>query len=286
MNEQALKSKLKLIAKEQKLTFNQIWKYLILERFLSRLAISSFSDKLVFKGGLLLSYYIELGRETMDVDLLLTKINFAISNVSKILEEICSTKCNDYFRFELEKLEPTDHMHMFYHGFEATINVQYGNMKDKIHLDIAVGDKAIPQLGKIELLYYKDTPLFENIISLYVYPVETIFAEKLETAVRKGATNSRMKDFHDLLLLKDSSIMNYAVLKNNILATFKHRNTDLLLPIKFDDNDLSDMNTLWIKHFEGLKDDIIQSKLPNNFKDVINNINFWLESLNLEQANN
>lgn len=69
MNEQSLKSKLKLIAKEQNITFNQAWKYLILERFLSRLAASDSSNKLIFKGGLLLSYYIALGRETMDVDL-------------------------------------------------------------------------------------------------------------------------------------------------------------------------------------------------------------------------
>lgn len=282
MNEQALKSKLKLIAKEQNLTFNQVWKYLILERFLARLAASDSSDKLVFKGGLLLSYYIELGRETMDVDLLLTKINCERSTVFKLLEEICSTKCNDGFNFDLEKLEQTDHLHMFYHGFEVTINVQYGSMKDKIHLDIAIGDKVTPKLDKIELFYYKDVPLFENKISLYVYPVETIFAEKLETAVRKGATNSRMKDFHDLLLLKDSSIMDHSLLKNHILSTFKHRNTDLLLPIKFDDNDLRDMNMLWVKHVDSIKNDKIQSKLPSNFTAVINNINSLLELFDLE----
>lgn len=171
---------------------------------------------------------------------------------------------------------------MFYHGFEVTINVQYGSMKDKIHLDIAIGDQVAPKLDKIELFYYKGTPLFENKISLYVYPVETIFAEKLEAVFRKGATNSRMKDFHDLVLLKDSSIMDINILKDNILSTFRHRNTELLLPIKFDENDLNDMNQLWVKHFDGLADEKIQSKLPNNFKSVVETLNLWLKQINLE----
>jgi hypothetical protein len=41
--------------------------------------------------------------------------------------------------------------------------------------------------------------MFEGEISLVVYPPETIFAEKLETVLSKGAANSRMKDYHDLL---------------------------------------------------------------------------------------
>ncbi len=50
MNESALKSRLKVIAKEKTMTFNQIWKQLLLERFLARLANSDFQEKFIFKG--------------------------------------------------------------------------------------------------------------------------------------------------------------------------------------------------------------------------------------------
>ena len=40
MNQSALKVRLKAIAVEKDMTFNQIWKQLLLERFLARLSMS------------------------------------------------------------------------------------------------------------------------------------------------------------------------------------------------------------------------------------------------------
>lgn len=75
MNEQALKVRLKHIAKESDKSFNEIWKLLVLERFLARLSRSEYSDKFIFKGGLLLSYYVVIGRETTDIDLLAKRLH-------------------------------------------------------------------------------------------------------------------------------------------------------------------------------------------------------------------
>jgi hypothetical protein len=64
MNEQSLKDRLKKIAQKEKRTFNEVWRRLILERFLVRLSKSKYIDKFIFKGGLLLSHYLDIGRET------------------------------------------------------------------------------------------------------------------------------------------------------------------------------------------------------------------------------
>lgn len=64
MNAQALKDRLQAVARERNLRFNACWKQLLLERFLARLAGSAYTHKLIFKGGFLLSYLIEIGRET------------------------------------------------------------------------------------------------------------------------------------------------------------------------------------------------------------------------------
>lgn len=58
MNESALKARLKVIAAEKGVTFNQVWKQLLLERFLARLSRSKHQENFVFKGGLLLAQYI------------------------------------------------------------------------------------------------------------------------------------------------------------------------------------------------------------------------------------
>lgn len=68
MNESALKERLKIIAAERNTTLNKIWKQLLLERFLARLSNSSYQDKFIFKGGLLLAQYLPINRETIDVD--------------------------------------------------------------------------------------------------------------------------------------------------------------------------------------------------------------------------
>lgn len=74
MNEQALKDRLRTLAQEKKIPFNTCLKHLFLERFLVRLSRSSQSEKFIFKGGMLLSYLLKLGRETTDLDFLLTRI--------------------------------------------------------------------------------------------------------------------------------------------------------------------------------------------------------------------
>lgn len=68
MTEQGLKARLHIIAEETNIGFNECWKRLIFERFLTRLSLSRLSDKFVLKGGFLLSFLIKIGRETNDLD--------------------------------------------------------------------------------------------------------------------------------------------------------------------------------------------------------------------------
>lgn len=52
--ERSLKDRIKAIAKAQNRAFNDLWKTLVLERFLVRLSRSDKLDQLIFKGGFLL----------------------------------------------------------------------------------------------------------------------------------------------------------------------------------------------------------------------------------------
>ncbi len=74
-------------------------------------------------------------------------------------------------------------------------------MKDKIQVDIGVGDVVEPIDCNISFLKYRLNPIFESFVSLKVYPMETIFTEKFETVISKCSSNSRMKGYHDILLM-------------------------------------------------------------------------------------
>lgn len=87
MNEAALKARLKFIAKEKLKTFNEIWKQLLLERFLARLSRSMYREQFIFKGGLLLAQYIDLGRETTDIDFSMNKMKSEFSAIQHALRQ-------------------------------------------------------------------------------------------------------------------------------------------------------------------------------------------------------
>jgi predicted nucleotidyltransferase component of viral defense system len=201
MNEQALKDRLRTISQERNIPFNACWKQLVLERFLSRLASSEHTDKFIFKGGFLLAYLMKIGRETTDLDFLLTKIKAGQEELRIVFEKIASVHSEDGFSFSFDSIELLVQPHMEYPGYRTALNVSFRNMKDKIHVDVGIGDTVNPLSMEVSLVQYRGSPLFENSISLHVYPIETIFSEKLETVLSKGAGNSRMKDYHDLLLL-------------------------------------------------------------------------------------
>lgn len=273
INEQALKDKLQIIAKEKEIPFNACWKQLLLERFLARLSHSSHVNKFIFKGGFLLSYIMKIGRETVDLDFLLTRMTAEVKKLQEVFEQIVSTLLDDGFNFTFESIELLSQPHMEYAGYRITFKTSFANMKDKIHVDVGIGDVVEPQKRNINLFEYRGKPIFEKSVSLLVYPIETIFAEKLETVISKGSTNSRMKDFHDLfLLLRDKSLLTSKKLHKDVEKTFNNRGT-ALKPIRFDEAGHKAVQKLWTAHLQGLGDVGKELDLPENIKEVIDKLN-------------
>lgn len=277
INEQALKDRLQRIAKEKVIPFNACWKQLLLERFLARLARSSHVDKFIFKGGFLLSYMMKIGRETVDLDFLLTRMNAEVKGLQKVFEEIVSISSNDGFTFTFESIELLSQPHMEYPGYRTIFKSSFAKMKDKIHVDVGVGDIVEPQNREIKLFEYRGKAFFEESISLLVYPIETIFAEKLETVLSKGSRNSRMKDFHDLLLLlRDRDLQSSKILQENVKKTFENRGT-ILKMIQFDESGLKALQKLWTAHIQGLGDVAMELNLPENIAEAIAVINSGIQ---------
>lgn len=280
MNEAVLKARLKFIAQEKLKPFNEVWKQLLLERFLARLSRSTYREQFIFKGGLLLAQYMDLGRETTDIDFSMTKIKSEFSILQHALCEIVSVDIDDSFRFEWGIMQILSQPHMEYNGFRATLQAYFGNMKDKIHIDIGVGDIVIPTPKDYRPFEYNGKPLFVGEITMLVYPVESIFSEKLETIVSKGSNNSRMKDYHDvMLMIKEPGLLNPVVLAEKLQATFKHRNTKFTIPIKFDDTELIQLQSLWANHLRGLGDVRKRLDLPDEISALLDEVNCWLTNL-------
>ncbi len=278
MNEQGLKDRLQAISKEKSIHFNECWKKLLLERFLSRLSRSTHSQKFIFKGGFFLSYIMDIGRETTDLDFLLTNMNASKDEIKQAIQEVIAIESEDGFLFGYEKIDLLEQPHMDYPGYRISLKATFGRMKDKIQIDVGIGDVVMPITRELHLFQYKGRPMFEGEISLVVYPPETIFAEKLETVLSKGSANSRMKDYHDLLLLiREPHIINIDKLQVSLKNTFSNRGTALEL-IDFTEDDLKPMEKLWTAHLKALRKSVHELQLPENLQDVIIEINKILKS--------
>ncbi len=112
ISEDSLKERIKNLAKEKQSTVTDLLKKLYLERFLVRLAQSNYHDKLIFKGGNLLGYYLEIGRQTADLDFLLTKIKTEKISVRKAFEHIAQTPIDDGFKLSFVRIEDLEQAHM------------------------------------------------------------------------------------------------------------------------------------------------------------------------------
>jgi len=284
ISENALKDRIKNLANEKGTTVTDLLKKLYLERFLARLARSPYSDKLIFKGGNLLGYYLEIGRQTIDLDFLMTKIKAEEPSVKKAFEDIAQTKSDDGFAMTFVRIENLAQAHMNYPGYRVILNIKLidGKLNDNLQIDVGVGDKVEPEKQKIELLSYKNAPLFEESVSLLVYPAESIYAEKLETVASKGSINSRMKDFHDLILMgREPGLLDKEQLGESIADTFQHRGTPLDLPIKFDDAQFTTMNTYWSAHGSTMGAWWVEHKMPEHFKQAVLEINHFLGTVDV-----
>lgn len=276
--ERSLKDRIKAIAKVQNRAFNDLWKTLSLERFLARLARSDRVDQFIFKGGFLLSMYFRLGRETADLDFSLTKTTGTIESVRTLIAEILSLPYDDGFSFQNLVVEEMRHPHMDYPGYAVTTIACLGQTRTTVRMDLGIGDQVTPEKRPLALLSLNNKPLFESEISIQVYPLSYILAEKLEAIVYRGGTNSRMKDFYDILAIAGLTDFDLEVSIVVVQSVFDHRKTLLPREISYDDQAIDSLSRGW-RRFIGTLEDEFAEKVPKEFAEVLAKINDLLRVL-------
>jgi predicted nucleotidyltransferase component of viral defense system len=278
-NEQSVKERVKAISKKRGRPFNDVWQEVVLERWLSRLAQSRYRKNFIFKGAMCLLRYINLDRETRDLDFLLKDLQGGIENVRKYLEEISVLDTNDGFSFDQIDVQLLEHAHMQYPGYSFSAIGCIGQTKTKIFVDVGVGDVVNPTEITMQLLATEKKPLFERDIDLWAYPVEAIFAEKLETSIIRGSQNSRMKDYHDLICLIRNDALKVDILRSTLAKTFTNRRTQIQI-IKFSDSELEKTQKYWKLYYENLGDETKQD-IPEQIEEIITEINAFIMQHNL-----
>lgn len=221
--DESIYSRLKNVAKYRKRPIQEILKYYAMERFLYRLGASSHHNAFYLKGGLMLMVWDPTShRPTVDIDLL-AKTNNTISNLQKIINEICSTEViADGILFTTESLKLSEaQLEAEYRGISASFSAKLFTAKLPMRIDFGFSDTILPQPAIVKYPTLLDLPAPK----LKGYTPQTSIAEKFESIIRLGFANTRMKDFYDIWLLIQQFDFDRQELRGIIQQVMKNRRT-------------------------------------------------------------
>ena len=217
----ALKEKAKEIERKYKLNHYELLQRFMFERILERISLSKYQENFILKGGLLLSALFGIdNRTTKDMDTTIKGLNISKEQMVNVLNEILSIDLKDGVKFEV--VDVTDiREDDEYGGNKYHLIGKLENLKINLDIDISTGDTVVPR----ELEYSYPSLFEDKKILIYTYNVETIISEKIETILRRGQYNSRMKDYYDIhmFLSKFKDNIDIDILKLSIKHTFNKR---------------------------------------------------------------
>lgn len=141
-----------------------------MERFLERVSVSEYKEKMILKGGMIISSMVGIdNRSTMDIDTTVRSIALSVDEIANVLAEIISIKLDDSISFSVKSISVImDEAE--YPGIRAMLEATLENMRTPLKIDFSTGDVITP--NEIE---YKYKLMFENrSISILAYNTETI----------------------------------------------------------------------------------------------------------------
>jgi hypothetical protein len=167
----------------------------LLERFLYRVSIHPLGGQhFVLKGGLLLAQF-GARRITRDIDILGRAFPGDEQEIIRRITEIAATEADDGVVFEPDTVTTVPiRQDDEYHGLRLAMSATLSRARLKLQLDVSFGDPVTPSPT---LIKYPQT-LGDGTFTLYGYPIATVIAEKLSTAIALGDLNTRDRDYADL----------------------------------------------------------------------------------------
>ncbi len=165
-------------------------------------------------------------RTTMDIDTTLKNRTLTVDEARSIVLEVASVVIADGISFELISVD-TIMDESEYPGVRVILNARLESMQTPLKIDFSTGDAITPR----EINYTYPLMFEERAISLLAYNLETVVAEKLETILSRGTTNTRMRDFYDIYVLgsMDSISIDNKILETALLNTCRKRGSTLVV---------------------------------------------------------
>jgi hypothetical protein len=200
----------------------------VVERWLARLAASGFAGDFILKGGMLLAAFGNR-RPTQDADVLARNMSADQDTVAVRVAGIAALASPDG-EDGVEFLPATIRTRIIrddalYVGVRVTMDAKIATADVRLRLDINFGDPVTPAPQTIELPALRPDA---RPVRLLGYPVETVLAEKIATAINLGAVSTRVRDWSDIYTLTGAHPIQHATAREALVATTEFRGTELV----------------------------------------------------------
>lgn len=253
-------------AQREKRPTQELLQLYVLEAFLGRLAASDLRDRFVLKGGVLLAAF-DSRRPTRDVDL--AGLNVA-NDAATVLRLVRSIVEPSPARADgVEFLPDTATAEMIreedaYSGVRVSMGARLASASLPFHVDVNVGDPIWPAPSTVEIPRLRGG---EPIV-LPGYPIHMVHAEKIVTAIQRGAANTRWRDFGDIWTLSRRHSVSANDLREAIEAVATHRGAQLSPLAEVLDGYADLGQARWLAWRRRSNSD----RLPESFADVLDGV--------------
>ena len=218
-----LKDLIRNLSKKKSADAQILMRNYMMERFLERISLSDYKDRFILKGGMLVAAMVGLdARSTMDLDATVKGTNVNVKDVGNMISSILSIPVEDGVTFRVKKISEIME-EAEYPGVRVSMETTFDGVRTPLKVDISTGDVITPR----EVRYSFKLMLEERSIEVWAYNLETVLAEKLETVISRNITNTRMRDFYDIHILKQlyEETLSTSMLRDALAATAKKRGT-------------------------------------------------------------
>jgi hypothetical protein len=221
----SVRQRLLNLARERSASFDQLLVYYAIERFLYRLSLTPWAERLVVKGATLLRVWdVPYARPTRDIDFVGRVSGSPDALISLVRECLAVDVADDGLHFDDEVTAEEIRVDGEYPGVRLVVRGDLSGAKFRLQLDVGIGDDVVPDPAWVEYpALLPDLPAPR----ILAYDPVTSIAEKVEAMAKLGDGNSRLKDFYDVWLLATSLALDGASTAAAFAATFRRRGTEL-----------------------------------------------------------
>ena len=249
-NPMQFKAFIKKKAQEKNISAQLVMQNYMLERLLERISLSEYKNNFIIKGGFLISSIVGLDtRTTMDLDTTIKGFTLTHESIREIFKKLCSIEIDDDIKFEIVDvfdIRETDD----YPGIRVSLKANYSPISVSLTVDVTTGDLITPR----EIEYTFPLLFDDRTIDILAYNLETILAEKIETALSRGIANTRPRDYYDIHILYTlhKEQCDFDVLLKALEKTTEKRGSQKIL-VDYKDiisniRTSKELNDFWIKY--------------------------------------